>query len=174
MPEGRLLETRLVHQGRVVRVSVDRVRLPNGVAVDLDMVRHPGAAAVVPFQDDDRILLVRQYRWAAGGFIYEIPAGKLDGEDPETCARRELEEEVGMRAGLLTSLGSVLTAPGFTDERIHLFAARNLTPVPSRLEPDEVLEVVSRSLEEVLSMVRRGDIDDGKSLAALLQVMLRQ
>jgi ADP-ribose diphosphatase len=172
--DGTLLDRRPIHRGRVLDYSIERVLLPNGNEVELDMVRHPGAAAVVPFVTPDEILLIRQFRWATAGWIYEVPAGKLDGEpDPAVCAARELEEEVGQRAGRLEPLGMIWTTPGFSDERIHLFMASDLTAVPTAHERDEVIEVVRRPLAEVLAMARRGEIQDAKSLCALLHVLLR-
>src|SRR4030095_10405595 len=120
-----------VYAGRLLKIDRDRVLLPNGSTTDLEVVRHPGASAVVPFVSDDEILLVRQFRYAAQGFILEVPAGTLhDGEAPESCARREVEEEVGHRAGRLLKIASVYTTPGFTDEVIHLLLARGVTPLP--------------------------------------------
>jgi ADP-ribose pyrophosphatase len=136
------VSAQVVHRGRSITVQIEDVVLPNGRHVRLDMVRHPGAAAIVPFEDERTVLLIRQYRHAAGGFIWEIPAGKLDGDTPEVCAHKELAEEAGRRAARLVPLGSVFTTPGFTDEVIHLFAAFDLTPVPQALEHDEVIEVV--------------------------------
>jgi ADP-ribose pyrophosphatase len=152
-----------------VRVSVERVALPNGHTVELDIVHHPGAAAVVPFLGDEEVLLIRQYRHAAGGMIYEVPAGKLDdGEDPADCARRELMEEAGRRAGRLEALGWIFTTPGFTDERIHLFAAFDLEPVPVQLDADEVIELVPMPLARALEMVWSGELCDAKSALALV------
>ena len=160
---------RQVYQGAWIEVVTDDVRLPNGKRVELDIVRHPGASAIVPFLSQDEVLLIRQYRHAAGGVIYEVPAGKLDdGEDPASCAARELEEETGQRAGRLEPLGSILTSPGFTDERIHLFAAFDLTPVPHRREQDEIIELVPMPLERALEAVWSGAIHDAKSALALL------
>ena len=159
---------RLVHRGPAFDLCVEPVELPNGARIDLDIVRHPGAAAVVPFVSEDSVLLIHQYRHAAGGSIWEVPAGKLDGEAPEVCAARELEEEAGRRAGRLEKLGAVWTSPGFTDERIHLFAAYDLEPVPQRLEPDEILEVVEMPFERALELVFRGELSDAKSALALL------
>ncbi len=153
-----------------VRVRTERVTLPNGNAVELDIVRHPGAAAVVPFVSEREVLLIRQYRHAAGGTIFEVPAGKLDpGEDPSTCAARELEEEAGCRAGRLVDLGWIWTTPGFTDERIHLFAAFDLEPVPHRRDADEVIETVRMGFDEALDLVWRGELNDSKSALALLR-----
>jgi ADP-ribose pyrophosphatase len=157
-----------------IRVRTERVTLPNGHTTELDIVHHPGAAAVVPFASPDEVLLIRQFRHAAGGAILEVPAGKLDpGETPETCAARELEEETGQRAGRLEALGWIWTTPGFTDERIFLFAAFDLTPVGQRLDGDEVIEVLRVPLAEALARVWRGEINDGKSAMALLHAAHR-
>jgi ADP-ribose pyrophosphatase len=137
------------------------------------MVRHPGAAAVVPFVSTEEVLLLRQYRHAAGGTIWEVPAGKLDGEDPEVCAARELEEEAGQRAGRLEKLAAIWTTPGFTDERIHLFAAFDLEPVPQRLDEDEVIEVVRLPLADALGLIWSGELCDAKSALALLHAARR-
>ncbi len=162
------------YQGRTIRVSAEDVTLPNGRTVQLDIVRHPGAAAMVPFASPDEILLIRQYRYATGGTILEVPAGKLDpGETPEACAARELEEEVGRRAGRLEPLGAIWTTPGFTDERIHLFAAFDLEPVAQRLMPDEIIEVVPTPLKTALAWVWEGRISDAKSALALVHAARR-
>jgi ADP-ribose pyrophosphatase len=158
-----------VYKGRVVDFNLEEVRLPNGRTVQLEILRHPGASAVVPLQEDGQVVLIRQYRHAAGGMIYEIPAGRLDpGESPLDCARRELAEEVGQAASQWERLGAIWTTPGFTDEKIHFFLARHLTPVGQALEHDEVIEVVKRPLEEVIAMIRRGEIEDGKTICALM------
>jgi ADP-ribose pyrophosphatase len=157
-----------------IRVSRERVRLPNGRIAELDIVRHPGASAVVPFEGDDDVLLIRQYRHAAGGEILEVPAGKLDpGDTPESCAARELEEEAGRRAGRIEQLGWIFTTPGFTDEVIHLFAAFDLEPIPTRHEDDEVIEVLRVPLRIALDKVWRGEINDAKSALALLHAARR-
>jgi ADP-ribose pyrophosphatase len=162
------VSTRVVHRGRSITVQVEDVALPNGRTVELDIVRHPGAAAVVPFEDARSVLLIRQYRHAAAGFIWEIPAGKLDGDAPEVCARKELAEEAGRRAGRLVHLASIFTTPGFTDEVIHLYAAFDLTPVPQALEHDEVIEVVPTPLSRALEMIYAGELRDAKSALALM------
>jgi ADP-ribose pyrophosphatase len=153
-----------------VRVATERVTLPNGNSVELDIVHHPGAAAVVPFVSANEVLLIRQYRHAAGGSILEVPAGKLDpGEPPASCAARELEEEAGFRAARLVELGWIWTTPGFTDERIFLFAAFDLEPVAHRHDPDEVIETLRSSLDDALALVWRGELNDAKSALALLR-----
>lgn len=158
----------LAYEGRSISVWVEDAELPNGRLVPLDIVRHPGASAVVPFESDRDVLLIRQFRHAAGGTIWEVPAGKLDGDAPALCAARELEEEAGRRAGRLVPLTTIWTTPGFTDERIHLFAAFDLEEIPHRREEDEVIEVVRMSLEDALALVWSGELADAKSALALL------
>ena len=164
-----------IFKGKVVTLNLETVTLPNGATVELEVVRHPGAAAIVPMKDEQTVILIRQFRLAAGGFIYEIPAGKLfPGEDPQLCAERELEEEIGYRAGTIERLETFLTAPGFTDEVMHLFKASNLTKTAQKLDHDEVLEVVEMSLEKALAHVRDGTIRDAKTIVGLQSVYLRQ
>ena len=168
------LSSRRVHSGRVLNLDIDSVRYPDGSVGELEIIRHPGAAAVVPVLSADTaadpdILLIRQFRHAAGGPIWEIPAGRLEpGERPEACAARELEEETGMHAGRLERLTTMFTTPWFTDERIHLFAAHDLEPGPHRRESDEFLETHIVALSRCLQMVRSGEISDGKTAVALL------
>lgn len=164
------LRSKPVHRGRVLYLHVDTVRLPNGEVVELEIVRHRGAAAVVPLDADGSVWLVRQYRYATGGLLLEVPAGKLDGgEAPEACARREVEEEVGRRPGRLEPLGFVWTTPGFTDERIWLYLATDLAAAEQRLERDEWLTVERMPLEEALRLAEDGTIADAKSVCALLR-----
>jgi ADP-ribose pyrophosphatase len=182
-PDGSvpgLISSTRVFEGRVVDLSVDRVRLPNGNVTELEMIRHPGAAVALPVEmAADGVLdalLIRQYRYAAGGWLLEVPGGKLDGdEDPEVCARRELVEEIGFEAAIMIGLGSILTTPGFTDERIWLFLARDLTPVPggAALEADEVLDVARVPLSEAVAMAIDGEITDAKTVATLLRAGAR-
>ncbi|MDX1648490.1 MAG: NUDIX hydrolase [Myxococcota bacterium] len=159
---------RVVHRGRSFTLQVEEARLPDGRRAELDIVRHPGASAIVPFEDADTVLLIHQFRHAAGGTIWEVPAGKLDGDTPEDCARKELVEEAGREAGRLEKLGAIWTSPGFTDEVIHLFAAFDLTAVPRDLEEDEVIEVVPTPFDRALAMVWEGSLRDAKSALALV------
>ena len=169
-----LLSTERVYSGRVVHLDIDQVRFPDGSTGSLEMFRHPGASAVVPFIDDPadedpRVLLIRQFRHAADGYVWEIPAGRLDpGESPEECAHRELKEETGMKAGRLRHLTSIWTTPGFTDERIHLFVADGLIEGQHRREADEFMDVHPTLWSDVMTLISKGEISDGKTLAALL------
>ncbi len=159
-----------VYSGRVVTLSVDQVVLPNGKRCELEMIRHPGAAAVVPVDAEGNAILVRQYRYATGGWLLEVPAGKLDpGESPESCAIREVEEETGYRVGQLQSLGWIWTTPGFTDEKIWLFRGTGLVRGTQQLQGDELLEVVKLPLSEAVQAAADGRIQDGKSVCALLR-----
>lgn len=166
---------RNIYTGKVVTLNVDTVQLPNGFTVDLETIRHPGAAAVVPLKDDGTVVLIRQFRHAAGGFIYEIPAGKLDrGEDPLSCAERELEEEVGYRASSFELLSSIFTAPGFADEVIHIYKAVGLTKGQQQLDRDEVLEIIEMPLGEAIKKIQDGTIRDGKTIIGLQAVYIRE
>jgi ADP-ribose pyrophosphatase len=167
--------TRL-YSGRVINVDIDTVRFPDGSEGELEMVRHPGASAVVPVLsdpegEDPQILLIRQYRYAAEGFVYEIPAGRLDpGEPPEQCARRELREETGCTAEQMRHIYTFYTTPGFTDEKIHAFLATGITRGESTLERDEFVEVVTMPISRALAMIRDGEIVDAKTALSLLYV----
>jgi ADP-ribose pyrophosphatase len=171
-----LISSERLYTGRVVNLDRDTVRFPDGSSGQLEMLRHPGASAVVPFLDDPgapdpRVLLIRQFRHAANGFIWEVPAGRLDaGETPEACAHRELEEETGMRAGSLESLTTIYTTPGFTDERIHLFLAHGLKQGAQHREADEFMELRELTWSAVLELVRTGQVQDGKTLTSILFV----
>ena len=166
---------RRVQRGVMLEMVTEEVELPGGGRARLDLIRHPGASAVVPFLSPDEILLIRQYRYATGGEIYEVPAGKLDpGEAPEACALRELEEETGYRAERLDALADIFTTPGFSDERIYLFAAHGLTPGIQRLDDDERIELVPMPLSEALEMVWQNLIPDAKSSLALLHAARNQ
>lgn len=170
MRAPRALDKRTAFDGRILTLSVDRVEMPNGRVTELEVIRHPGATAMVPLTEQGAVLLLRQYRYATGDWLLEVPAGKLDvGEEPEDCARRELEEETGYRPEELIPLGWIWTTPGFTDEKIHLYLARDLHPAQQSLETDEVLTVEKLPFQEAVAMARDGRICDGKSVCALLR-----
>lgn len=165
---------RSIYAGKVITLNIDTVQLPNGLTVDLETIRHPGAAAVVPVKDDGAVVLIRQFRHAAGGFIYEIPAGKLaPGEDPLHCASRELEEEVGYRAASFELLSSIFTAPGFADEVIHVYQATGLTKGQQQLDRDEVLDVIEMPLREAIAKIEDGTIRDAKTIIGLQTVYIK-
>jgi ADP-ribose pyrophosphatase len=167
--------SRRIFKGRVVTLDIDTVTLPNGATIELEMIHHPGAAAVVPMKEDGTVILIRQYRHAAGGYIYEIPAGKLHpGEDPKVCAARELQEEIGYRADSLELLTSVLTTPGFTDEVIHIFKGTGLTKGKQDLDHDEVIEIVEVPLEKALAQIIDGTIRDAKTIVGLQTAYLKR
>jgi ADP-ribose pyrophosphatase len=169
-----LLSSRRIFTGRVVSLDVDTVQFPNGNTGNIEMLRHPGAAAVVPFLDDPaaadpRVLLIRQFRHATSGYLWEIPAGLRNGDEtPAAAARRELREETGYLCDHLEPLTTFWTTPGFTNERIDLFLATGLVPGDSAREDDEVIELHEVRWSEALRMVRAGEIDDAKSVIAIL------
>lgn len=170
------LATRRAWTGRLLGVDIDSVRTPNGTELELELVRHPGAAAVVPLLSsadaaDPAVLLIRQYRYAAGGMVWEIPAGVLEpGEPPEACARRELREETGADADHLEHLTTIFTTPGFTDEQIHLFLATGIRAGRAAPNADELIETAAVPLSRALAMIRDREIQDGKTAVGLLYV----
>ena len=170
---GRI-ESKRVYMGKVISLDVDTVRFPDGSVGELEMIRHPGASAIVPFLSDPRgedpqVLLIRQYRYAADGYLYEIPAGRLDpGENPRDCAVRELKEETGCTAGQFDHLLTMYTTPGFTDEKIHLFMATELVTGETKHEADEFLDLQPMRLSRALEMVEAGGIQDAKTALGLL------
>lgn len=175
LPATGRIASREIYRGHIVHLSVDEVRFPDGSTGQLEMIRHSGAAAVLPVlgepgEPDPEILLVRQYRYATGGYLYEVPAGRPQrpGEPWEVCARRELREETGYAAKILRRLTTVYTTPGFTDERIHLYLAEGLTAGETAHDRDEFLEVERMPLSRALELVRDGAIVDAKTICTLL------
>ena len=163
-----------IYKGKIIDLSVETVTLPNGATADLEVITHPGAAAVVPMKDDRTVVMVRQFRHAVGRFIYEIPAGKLHpGEDPRDCAAREVEEEIGYKVGRLDLILSFLTTPGFTNEIIHIFAGTALSPGTQNLGTDEVLEIIEMPLDQAIARINDGVIQDAKTIIGLQAVCLR-
>lgn len=169
-----IIHTDKIYEGRVVNLSVHQVRLPNDALSKREVIKHPGAVAIVALDDQQRVVLVRQYRLPADQILYELPAGTLDpDETPEACAIREMQEETGYKPLTITPMGGIYTAPGYTTEFIHLFFTDSL--VPSSLEPDddEFVEVVSVPLAQALAMIESGEIADGKTVAGLVRVARR-
>lgn len=172
--EPGMVSSRCVYSGKIISVDLDTVRFPDGSTGELEMVRHPGASAVVPFlgspdDDDPQILLLKQYRYAAGQFLYEIPAGRLGGgEEPLACAIRELREETGCAARAIDFLVTIYTTPGFTDERIHIYMASGLEHGPSAREADEFITLETVTLSQALRLIKEGRIPDAKSALGIM------
>jgi ADP-ribose pyrophosphatase len=174
LQEENVNQTSTVYTGRVITVSKDRVRLPDGNVADYEIVHHPGGAAVVALDAQDRVCLLHQYRPAAGGWVWELPAGRLEpDEPPATTARRELVEEAGREAGEWMELGHMLSSPGVFDERIHLYLARQLRAVPAHHEPYELFEAHWVDFPEALGRAMSGAILDSKTVVGLLRAAAR-
>ncbi len=157
-----------LHQGRVYNLVTENVTLDNGVTTDVEFIQHPGAAAIIPMLDPTHVILLNQYRHSLRKYIWEIPAGTLDlRESMMNCAKRELIEETGFSADQWHSLGEITPVPGYSDERIHIFLATGLQSAEKKLDEDEIIQVHEVACDEVLDMLRRGDIQDAKSIAGL-------
>jgi len=172
--DQELLEEKIsseeIYHGKIVHLFCDTVRLPNGKPATREVMRHPGAAAVVPITDDGNVILVRQYRYPFASVMLEIPAGKLDpGEDPVVCARRELLEETGYEAEEFVSLGVFYPSVAVLDEKIHLYLARKMTFRAVNPDDDEFLNVEERPLELLVKEILHGDVPDGKTQTAVLK-----
>jgi len=166
---SRCHDSKIVYQGRVFVLHRDRITLPSGVATSLDVIRHPGAAAIVPLTARGDVLLIRQYRYAIDAYIWEIPAGTMEpGESPLACARRELVEEIGMSARSWHELGTIAPLPAYSDETIHLYRAEDLLPAEQHLDPDEIIEIHEFRFAEALEMIRTGRIRDAKTISGLM------
>ncbi len=163
------LDSQLVHDGKVVHLYVDTVELPNGQTTRREIVRHSGAVAIVPVDPEGLIVMVRQFRYAAGRMLLEIPAGTLEiGELPDLCVTRELQEETGFKPGKIQKIGGIFVAPGYTTEFIHLYLATDLTPSQLEADDDEFLEVVHLPLADVLQRIKHGEIADAKTISGIL------
>jgi ADP-ribose pyrophosphatase len=168
-PETRIIDHKEVYRGKIVRLQVDTVRLDTGRDFIREVVKHPGGVVAVPIMADGRLLLLRQFRYPLQKYIFEFPAGKLDSNQPplETIAR-EIEEESGHRAGEIIYQFSFCTSPGISDEIIHLYLARDLSPVVQKLEEGEHITIEAYSLAQCLEMIRKGEIIDGKTIIGIL------
>lgn len=165
----RTSRARAVHRGRLVELVLASRRLPNGRVTDLEIVRHPGAVLIVPFVDRDRLVLIRQFRPVIGAYLWELPAGTLKrGERPLRCAQRELEEEIGCVARGWKRLGELYPCPGYSTEKIRLYAARGLERTQCRREEDEVISTRVLDRREVARLMKSGRIIDAKTIAALV------
>jgi ADP-ribose diphosphatase len=170
--KGRLTP---IFKGKIIELNQEETTLPNGRRAVFEIIRHPGATAIVPLKENGEVVLIRQYRYATNGYLMEIPAGTLKpGESPAACAARELEEEIGYTASRWEELLPIFTAPGFCDEKIHLYLAQGLRETKQHLDQDEIIEKVEMSLVEAISKILDGTICDAKSIAGLTRVYLRQ
>jgi ADP-ribose pyrophosphatase len=164
----KVLNNKKIYQGKIIDLAVDTVRFPEQ-SVDMEWIKHPGGAAVVPLLPDGSVVLIKQYRYVINDTIWEIPAGRLEkGESPHDCAFRELEEEVGYKATEVTKLTEIYSAPAYCTEVIYLFLATGLMPGKQRLDDDEFIEIVTLPLDEAVAMVEEGNITDAKTVAGLL------
>ncbi|VBB07995.1 nudix box signature [Lucifera butyrica] len=167
--EERFVESKKIFSGKILTLRLDSVVLPNGKPATREVIEHPGAVAIVPVTAAGEIVLVRQYRHAVGKLLLEIPAGKLDaGESPDTCAHRELEEETGYVAAIMQRLTSIETTPGFSNEIIHIFVARELRSTQQHPDEDEFLNVELYSRDAVREMISDGTITDAKTIVGLM------
>ncbi len=163
----------LIYKGRIFKLLKEEVTLENGVTTQLDIIRHPGAAAIVPAYGYDKIVLIKQYRHAIGEYVWEIPAGTFaPEEDPLECAKRELLEETGYRAEFWEKLGEITPVPAYSDERIHVYFAANLVQEKQNLDEDEILQVHRLRVPDVLEMIKKGEIKDSKTIASIFMATL--
>lgn len=171
MPEHpRLLSSATVYEGRLFDVELDELEMPNSVRASREIIRHPGAVCMAPVDAEGRLVLVTQYRHAAGRRLLELPAGTLEpGEDPATTVVRELQEEIGMRPGKVEPLGGFFVAPGYTTEYIWLYVCTDLSPAPLEGDDDEDIEVETRTPAEALAAIDSGEICDAKSIIGILR-----
>lgn len=167
--EEKTIRSDTIFEGRVIRLQIDQVKLPNGETSAREIVKHPGAVSVMAVTEENKLVLVRQFRKPLEKTILEIPAGKLEsGEDPKECAFRELEEETGYRAAQMEHVFSFYTSPGFADEYLHLYKAKGLTKGKRQLDQDEFVELVELTLDECMERIVAGEICDAKTVAAVL------
>ncbi len=168
-PETAILDHKEIYSGKIVKLHVDTIQQPSGRTTIREVVLHPGGVTAIPVLEDGRLLLIRQFRYPIGKFIFELPAGKMDtGQSPPDTIARELEEEIGYTAGQLSYECTFYTTPGISNEAIHMFTARDLTPCAQRLEEGEHITVEAFSIEECLQKIKTGEINDGKTILGIL------
>lgn len=163
-----------IYNGKILRLDRDLVKCPNGNEAYREVVRHHGGAAILCLNEENEVLLERQFRYAYDEVIYEIPAGKLEkGEDPYCAALRELEEETGFMANKLESLGVIYPSCGYTDEKIYLFLANDYTKTKTHFDDDEVIETIWVSIKKLKNMILNGEIKDAKTICALNNYLIK-
>ena len=168
-----LISEKNIYNGRIINLNLEQVQLPNGVTCELEIIHHPGGVVVVALNPAHEVCLLRQYRHAAGGWLWELPAGKIDNkEDTIITARRELAEEAGKQAKDWNYLGKTISSPGVFTEILHLYLARELTDCEQRPEDEEVLEVHWLPLHKALTMIQDGEIYDAKTIIGLFHLQL--
>ncbi|HHY90302.1 MAG TPA: NUDIX hydrolase [Clostridiales bacterium] len=173
LPEEKTIRTKKIYEGKIIHLRVDEVELPGGKSSTREIVEHPGAVAIVPVTEDGEIIMVRQFRKAADMFLLEIPAGKLDkNEDPLSCAKRELKEETGYEAQNIELLGSFYSSPGFSNELIHIYIATDLIPGEASPDENEYLSVEKYTIDQLLEMIRSGNLKDGKTIIGVMAAKL--
>jgi len=173
LPEEKTIRTKRIYEGKIINLRIDEIELPGKKYAKREIVEHPGAVAIVPVTEDGEIIMVRQFRKAADMFLLEIPAGKLDKqEDPLSCAKRELKEETGYEAQNIERLCSFYSSPGFSNELIHIYIATNLIRGEASPDEDEYLSVERYTIDQLLEMIRSGDLRDGKTIAGVMGAKL--
>lgn len=171
--EEKTLSSRTAYAGKIVTVKVDQALLPDGTSALREVVEHPGGVCILALEEDGTVPLVRQFRYPLGRVMLELPAGKLEyGEEPGPAAVRELGEEVGLEPGTLTDLGAIYVSPGFCKEKLHMYLAREVRPVPAHPDEDEFLDVVRMPFGQLAELVMSGQIQDGKTVATVLKTKL--
>ena len=161
-----------IHQGKILKMVSENITLANGVSLDIAIIRHPGASAIIPLSDKNTVILLKQYRHAIGDYIWEIPAGTFKpNEEAIVCAQRELAEETGYLANEWQKLGEIMPLPGYSDERIHLFLAMDLVLTDQNLDRDEMLDVHEIEIDNALKMIYQGDIQDSKTISGIFMAI---
>ncbi len=169
---AKVNKTATIHQGKIFKIVTENITFSNGVFSDIDIIRHPGASAIIPLSDKNTLILIKQYRHAIEKYIWEIPAGKIDDDEPPIeCAKRELIEETGYSAKNWQKMGEIIPVPGYSDERIHLFVANDLVPAKQNLDKDELLDVHEIKFNDAIKMIHRGEIQDSKTICGLFMTM---